>query len=641
MINKHNALREFGKFRLDIDKKLLWLGAEPLALPLKAVDLLCVLVERHGQVVSKDEIWNEVWNDAFVEETNLTHNIYLLRRAFKDYGETDLIKTVPRRGYRFTGEVHEIPSSEIVLERHALTRTTIEFEDMGQKAVGRSVATRLWSRRAAVTLLTVVICLAGLAAVWRNGFGAASTGSPIRSIAIVPFKSLSSHGTEGHRGLSMADSLITRLSNIRSVLVRPTSAVAQYENEPLDSVSVGNRLKVDAVMEGTLSEGGGRVRATMRLIRVANGQIVWSGELDRPGTDELGFESEVSRMAARAVASDLSTRELAAVSRSLTENEDAYQLYVKGRYEWSKRSWAGMAEAEKDFRAAIDADPNFALAYVGLADRLLTTTDATEAQALIERALEIEPDLAEAHASAGFLNSFHLWQWQTAEAEFKRSIELNPNYGTAHQWYAILLEIEGRNDQALSEMQRAVELDPTSPNFRADLCQTYYFRHDFDAARSSCNKALEIDPDFIFAHDYLMNIALLTGDLHTAVIEWKASSILSATYPNISDAQRQQIVANCERVASKHDSGSIRDFVLSQIGSDQRNSPNGYRNAQLFALAGDRASALTALEKSIDSRQFGAVFVKTDPLFDSIRDDPRYQAILRKVELSAPVNTPN
>jgi len=127
MINKHNALREFGKFRLDIDKKLLWLGAEPLALPLKAVDLLCVLVERHGQVVSKDEIWNEVWNDAFVEETNLTHNIYLLRRAFKDYGETDLIKTVPRRGYRFTGEVHEIPSSEIVLERHALTRTTIEL----------------------------------------------------------------------------------------------------------------------------------------------------------------------------------------------------------------------------------------------------------------------------------------------------------------------------------------------------------------------------------------------------------------------------------------------------------------------------------------------------------------------------------
>src|SRR5580765_4932763 len=129
MINHRNGLREFGKFRLDLDKRLLWLGGEPVALPLKAVDLLCVLVASRGAVVSKDEIWHEVWNDAFIEETNLTHNIYLLRKAFKDLGEPDLIKTVPRRGYRFTGTVHEIPDGEMILERHALTRTTIEFQD--------------------------------------------------------------------------------------------------------------------------------------------------------------------------------------------------------------------------------------------------------------------------------------------------------------------------------------------------------------------------------------------------------------------------------------------------------------------------------------------------------------------------------
>ena len=633
MINKHSGLREFGKFRLDLDKRLLWLGGEPIALPLKAVDLLCLLVARGGEVVSKDEIWHEVWNDAFVEETNLTHNIYLLRKVFKDHSEPNLIKTIPRRGYRFAGYVRELPGAEVVIERHSLTQTTIEIEESEQKPVLKPVTTKLWTKRAVVTALTIVLCMAGIAAVWRTGMNAASSNRSVRSIAIVPFKSLSSRNTNEHIGLSMADSLITRLSNIRSLAVRPTSAVAQYENQAVDSVSLGNKLQVDGVMEGTLLESGGRFKVTMRLVRVADGQIIWSGELDKPGSDEFAFESEVSRMAARAVASDLSTQELAAVSRSLTQSEDAYQLYAKGRFEWNKRSWTGMAEAEKDFRAAIDADPNFALAYVGLADRLLTTTDSTEAQALIERALEIEPDLAEAHASAGFLNTFHLWQWQTAESEFKRSIELNPNYGTAHQWYAILLEVEGRSDEALSEMQRAVELDPTSPNFHGDLCQTYYFRHDYSSARTECSKALEIDPDFVFAHDYLMNIALLTGDVQTAANEWKSTAILSATYPNISDAQRQQIVSRAESDAMRYRSGSMHDLLREMIGVSQRKNPIGYRYAELFSLYGDRASALTALEKSIDSHEFGAIFVKADPLFDLIRSDPRYQEILRKAEL--------
>jgi len=610
----------------------LWANGETVQLPLKAVELLCLLVESRGAVVTKEEIWHNVWNNSFVEETNLTHNIYVLRKALKDLGEDQFIKTIPRRGYRFTGRVREIPVDDVIIERHALTRTTIEVEESPSTTTqikrGRLPFTLLASATAVIAIITISI--------WIFERPGSASRQPIRSLAVLPLKNVNDAGPDNHSGLGMADALITRLGNIKSLTVRPTSAIAKLENADGDTIEYGRKLQVDSVLEGTIYRLGDRVRVNMRLLKVADGETVWSGEFERIAVDEFAIEKEISLKAADALALNLTSAEQSALAQDHTRNADAYELYLKGRYAWSKRSWQGMDEAEKYFRAAIEKDPEFALAYVGLADRIVTEANAGETEGLIEHALELDPNLAEAYATRGFYETFHRWRWADAEADLQNSIRLKPNYGTAHQWLAILFEIQGRTDEALAEMEKAVATDPTSPNFLADLGQTYYFRREYDKARQYCQRALELGPEFKFAHDYLMSISLVTGNLDTAVDEWKVSAVSSEIFPNISEQQRKRVEERHTTLESRYRSGTRADFVRDLITKDTKSPAYEYGNGRLYALLGEQASALDALEKGIDGNGFGAVFVKADPFFDSLRNEPRYQDILKRMNL--PVN---
>jgi len=630
MNNGHSSLREFGRCRLDVEKKVLWANGETVQLPLKAVELLCLLVDNHGAVVTKEEIWHAVWNDSFVEETNLTHNIYVLRKALKDLGEDSLIKTIPRRGYRFTGDVRDIPVDDVIIERHALTRTTIEVEE--------SPSTTAHTKRRSTTLPLVAgaaVVIAIVAVVWIFERPGSASRPPIKSLAVLPLRNVNAAQPEDHSGLGMADSLITRLGSIKSLNVRPTSSIAQLENAGGDSLELGRKLQVDSILEGTMYRLGDRVRVNMRLLRVANGETIWSGEFDRIAGDEFAIEKEISLKAADALALNLTSAEQSALAQDHTRNADAYELYLKGRYAWSKRSWQGMNEAEKYFRAAIEKDPDFALAYVGLADRIVMETNADEANGLIGHALELDPNLAEAYATRGFYETFHRWQWAEAESDLQNSIRLKPNYGTAHQWLAILFEIEGRNDEALAEMEKAVATDPTSPNFLADLGQTHYFRREYDKAREYCRKALEIDPEFHFAHDYLMNISLVVDDLNTAVDEWKVSAVAAQIFPNISEQQRREITDRYTALEARYRAGTRAEFLHHMVSKSgtSGSSAAAFGDGRLNALLGDRTTALDQLEKAVDGNAFGVVFVKADPFFDSLHREPRYQAILKRMNL--------
>ena len=618
-------LWQFGEFKLDVRRKILVHRDRPVAVPLKELEVLSMLVRNRGELVTKEELLNEIWEDSFVEESNLSRHIYLLRKTLKELGAADgLIENVPRRGYRFTGNASPDVGAEIVIEKHTKTRTLIEFEDESVRAKN---VTPLRSRF--FGYVAAVLVFAAASGFFASQFvGSHNSSREIRSIAVLPFNVLGEPGQTSHSGTGLADILTTRLSNLKNLKIRPAGAASAFERG--DPVAAGQKLGVDAVLEGTMYIVDERVRVTARLINVADRSIIWSGDFEKLKKDELQIQHEIAVQIVPVIALNLSRDEREAIAKKYTENPDAYELYLRGRHEWNKRSAPGMIEAQRLFRNAVEADPNFALAYVGLADTLLTNQPAAaEAWACVTRALELDPNMAEAHASRGFYLMFLRWQWQDAEAAFKRSLELNPNYATAHHWYATLLSIRGDLDAAKSEMRKALELNPISHNFLADLGQLHYFAGEYAEAETYCLKALEIYPDFAFGHLYLHYIYLKTGQYEKAVIAIaKADAINGAIAYDRTKDDRLEISTEILRKSG------INGFLDARYAAEPTSPDTFYLYAMKYAFTGDSTRALEYLEKSTDARMFLSAFVKAEPVFERLRGEPRYQKILRKMGLA-------
>lgn len=629
MFNGVSSLREFGELRLDTQKKTLWHNGEPVAMPLKELDVLCMLVERPGELVTKDEILDRVWHDSFVEESNLSRHIYLLRKTLKQLGQNDdLIQNVPRRGYRFAGEVREVTQAEIVVEKHTQTRTLIEVETSQPEREAKSIGSAIFSRPLLAAAASIFVLAAG-AFFGYSYLQPAAAASPIKSLAVLPFKTIGD--ADAHHGLGLTDVLVTRLSAIKEINVRPTSAILAFENQTVESAVAGRKLNVDGVLEGTMYREGGNVRITTRFIRVADNSTLWTGQYEANSVDELRLQNELAIQIADVLKLTLSGDEKQALMRPFTKSTNAYQLYVRGRYEWNKRTWAGMDEAERLFRNAIDLDPAFALAHVGLADSMLTNPANTDqATMAVQKALDLDPSLAEAHATLGFLKTFHAWQWHEAEASLKKSIEMNPNYATAHHWLAQVWAIQGRNEDAKAAMLRALEIDPFSHNFLADLGQIYYFERDYKRAEEYCRRALEINPDFAFARGYLADIYLQTGDYDRAVEEILAADSIASSFANQSVEHRKQFEEKSSRRRNIYREGGIKKFLESRIEERQDRC---YDDAEIYAFIGQKEKALACLETAHRDRGFLTVFIKADPIFDPLRQEPRYREILRKMNL--------
>jgi DNA-binding winged helix-turn-helix (wHTH) protein/TolB-like protein/lipoprotein NlpI len=636
---------EFGPFRLDPDEQLLLREGRPVQLPPKAFETLLVLVERSGHLVEKDDLMKAVWPDTFVEEGNLTVHVAMLRKALGELaGGESYIETVPRRGYRFTADVRHVGGEGVVLRRRTRSRILATTTEEGIADLSSSAATqqdslttrplKLPRHVLPVTTVVVVLVMAALGYLLiRTNFSRGATAAPVKSIAVLPFKTIGvSQGSE-HQGLGMADILITRLSNLKELNVRPTSAVMAFDNHIEDSVSVGRKLRVDAVLEGTIYRTMDRVRVTARLVRISDQSPIWAGHFEKQLRDELRLQDEMAMQLVDALALPLSGNEKNALTKHYTESADAHNLYLKGRYHWNKRNYSGMVEAERLFRNAIAWDANFALAYVGLADTLGTRSEAPEAILAVGKAVELDPNLAEAHATLGFLQTFQGWKWTEAEASFKKSIELNPGYATAHHWYATLLGILGRTREAKAEMQRALEISPSSYNFLADLGQAHYFARDYEQAKEYCNQSLEIYPDFTFAHQYLSSIYLQTGEYEKMLEEnLKAGKTLNAfAYEPAKQAEWFEKFFAAERAIYKQ--GGIKLYLEHLLKAIPRDRNRPYFDARTYSFLGEKEKALDNLEAAYRDRAFMLAFVKADPIFDNLRTEPRYQIILRNMGL--------
>ena len=610
--NRENHMFEFGPFRLDTAERHLLRDGEPVTIPPKAFDTLLVLVENRGHAVKKDELIAAVWPDTFVEENNLTQYVSVLRKALGEgAGGERYIETVPRWGYRFVGDVREAwdEGEELTLRRRTRSSVVIREEQVPEPA--RRVAPKAIAATAAAVVLVVAMAFA-----WGASRPAPGVAHDVRSVAVLPFASLdASAGENAHLELGMADAVINRLGRLRRISVRATSAVQKYAGTDRDPVAVGRALGVDAVLEGRIQRSGDRIRVTVQLVSARDGASLWTEKFDEELANVFALQDAIAARVARGLAPVLDGETLGPAARP-TDSATAYDAYLRGRYLWSKRTTESVRASIAHFQAAIDADPNFALAYAGLADAY-SIQAAPLAEPALRKALELDDTIGEAHASMGFYRLFFHWDVPMADQELRLAVALSPNYATAHQWYALSLAVRGRLDEAKAEMAAAIECDPLSPNMRADMAQLCFFAGDYDAAIAHCRAALELEPDFQFAHHYLGAAYARKGMYDEAVGELVWSLEAGGASPEVVAAHRAAYEAAgwpgvCRvRLERGSDPPTTEAILLMQVGEPER--------------------AIEALRRGLDERDFFLIFLAVEPDLAPLRSDPRFLEIARRV----------
>ena len=454
-----------------------------------------------------------------------------------------------------------------------------------------------------------------------------------KSVAVLPFANLSRDPDNAYFAAGIQDEIITRLSKIADLKVISCSSTQRFKSSPDDVPAIAGQLGVANILEGSVQRTGDQVRVNVQLIKGASDTHLWAETFDRHLIDIFAVESEIAKTIAETLRAKLSGSEQNAIAAKPTENTEAYQLYLRGRFFWNKRTGQNLNKAADYFGQAIAADPNYALAYVGLADAYVlmpfygagAPQDCyPKAKAAAEKALELDNSLAEAHTSLAQVFCYHL-ELHPAVREFERAIELNPNYPTAHQWYgSSALTALGQFDKAIAEVKRAIELDPLSLVINTDLGNTLYRARRYDDAIAQMRKTLEMDPGFYYAHWNLGSALAAKGALGPAIEEYQKARSLNDDPSMLGLLGRALAVSGNRTEAMK---------ILEQLNTI---SKERYVSAYSFALIhlglGDKDEALRYLEKAYEDRAGELLrYIRVDPLLDPLRGDPRFEALVRKI----------
>ncbi len=610
---------EFGAFRLEPAEQRLTCDGQPLSLPHRAFDLLVFLVERSGHLVTKEELLQSLWPGLFVEESNITQNVFLLRRALTNGASGhDYIETVPRRGYRFIA-----PVKAVLPEPAALPPVAAPPPPATSTRVSRP--RRLpWRTAAAAALLLVAASIC----IWLLRAPGAAPAIGIRSLAILPLKSLGAATADEPLGLGIAEGVVSRLSRSRKLVVRPLSSSRKAALLATDAAAAGANLGVDGVLEGSLQHSDGRVRATVTLVRVRDGRVLWSDSFEEPADEVFLLEDSLSNRLVAALGSEIGLDEQTRGTRKTPANPRAYEAYLRGRLFWNRRDVEDLERAVAAFEEAIREDPSYAPAYSGLADaHVLLGPDAPEsfpkARRAAERAIALDPNLAEAHASLGFVRFFADWDFEGSERELRRALQLNPGYLTAHQWYAYWLVAAGRPDRAIAEIRRAREIDPTALAVNRDVGHILLYARRYDEAIEELHRALRMDLDFHQARYLLIEALADAGRFDEADAEIQRVPLPhSGRTFRILDASVQARAGRPE--------------MLRPLLPDARSGPEGSDfsaegAAWMWGVLADYDQAFAWLERAYRGRRFYLVFLNADPQFDRLKSDPRFAALVHRV----------
>jgi len=568
---------EFSGYRLEPAERQLVCDGKPIALAPKVFDTLVFLVENAGRLITKDEFMKQVWADAFVEEATLAQSISQLRKAL---GNIEVIETVPKKGYRFSGDVRKI----------------------GPTAV-------------------------------------ASSSEPMPSIAVLPFQPLARKKRDESLEIGMADTLIARLSSIQDIVVRPISSVRKYADSKLDVLAAGRELGVESVLEGSLQRQGNRIRVTVRLLNVSNGASLWAGVFDEDMNDIFALQDAISERVAQALSLELSKEDKKRLVKHDTQSARAYQLYLKGRYYWWKNSPQEYKKSRDYFHRAVEEDPSYALGYCGLnsfygygaAWGIVPPEEGwPKAEWAVTKALELDEQLAEAHLDLAALRMVYYLDWVGTEKEAKRAIELSPGFDEIHYAYSFFVVVMRRFPEAIAEARRALECNPFSLRISQHLGYVFYCERSYDEAIQQYRKALELDPDDASVYEALGDAFERKGQFQDAVDAWKKAMRL---------AKDAELGAILERATTKKTIGrAVHDVAAKRLDRLRAKRDSGdYVPAVRFArehLRADRQEeALKWLTLACEERNVYSLLIASDPFYDPLRPDNRFTKLLRRMKL--------
>jgi len=622
--NKH--FYEFGPFRLDPLKRRLLRDGEPVRLTPKAFDLLLVLVEERGRTVEKDELFKKVWPGTVVEENNLNQNITALRKSLGDSRqESQYIATIPGLGYRFVAEVRKVEEGFTQSRKEAKEESAI---------VARSPAR---PSKAFRYLLLIVVPLVVAALVYAYYKREKPRPVAISSIMVLPLENLSGDPAEEYFADGMTDALIGDLARIGGLHVISRTSSMHYKRTKKSLAEIAREINVDAVVEGTVQRSGDRVLIRAQLIHAPTDRHLWVGDYNRGMRDVLDLQSEIAQSIARQVQIQITPGEQARLTSSHPVRPKAFDDYLQGRYlYWNKRTEENLNKSIELFQSAIKEDPNYAAAYVGLADcynalsvvqigALPPSEGRRRAEEAATKALALDGARAEAHTALGFVKHYN-WDWPAAEQDFKRAIDLNPNYANAHNFYASYLMSRGRVDESIAASNRARELDPFSLAISAQRGFLLENARRYNEAIEQLRGVIAMDPSHYQAFWFLGHTYAANKQFEEAIAAAEKAVELSERAPGAL-GMLGLVYGLAGRTA---DALKIRNELL-ELNKTRYVTPAALVN--VYIGLGDKDQAFIWLEKAYQERSNYLAYLKVFPLIDPLRSDPRYADLVRRIGL--------
>ena len=636
MLDSAKPAYRFGPFAVDTTRRLLFRGEQTVSLTPKAFDILLALVQHPGEVLDKDELMTAVWPGQALEDANLTVNMSALRKALGERPhEHRYIATVPGRGYKF---VATLSTSVEIDQAGASNRHSVDSDGTADTdRVARRSSRWFWSAFARPRLAPVAALLMAIAAScawWLFKPAQSAADAHIRSIAVLPFRPLIETAGDPSLELGLTEMLTTRLSKIDGLVVRLATSFRGSAESEYNARAAGRELNVESVLIGRIQHAGDRIRITVRLIRVRDESALWAEHFDEPFTDLLKIEDSISERIAGALSLELTGDERQQLTRHATENAEAYRLYLLGRFHWSKTNADGWTKSIEHFDQAVSLDPNYALAYTGLADAYLSiaaddspaSTAGLRAKSAATKAVALDDTLAEAHVSLGRVKAYHDWDWDGAGHEFRRALDLSPNSADARREYGLYLAAIGRHDEAVAQARRALQLEPASLFTNFAVGWALISARRYDETIEHCYKSLEIDGQFAGAPHFIGLAYVGKSMWGEAVAEFQKALSLSPD----SVLYRAQLGFALARAGRTREA----ETVLAELSATTREryvSP--YYSALVLAGLNRTDEAFARLEQAYRDRSRRLWALKVVPTWDPLRSDERFARLLQRIGL--------